>query len=126
MAGDEHGIQNAGNTAATYHVFKYKSKFPMNKERAKQNGGSFMINWNDVAVEKTDKGKRRAFFNKPTSQLEKPEMHTTALNAGIDSHAPNMYQEEKMTLILRVNVTMNIGGPFTRQQQVIWYFFPLA
>jgi len=66
MAGDEHGIQNAGNTAATYHAFKYKSKFPMNKERAKQNGGSFMINWNDVAVEKQIREKEGHFsINQP-------------------------------------------------------------
>ena len=110
MAGDEYGIENTGNTSAIYHVFKYKSKFAMNQERAKQNGGSFMINWKDVVVEKTDKGKRRAFFNKPTSQLEKIEMHTTALNAGLNSHAPHMHREEEILLILRGSVTMNIGG----------------
>lgn len=110
MAGDEHGIDNTGNTTATYHVFKYKSKFPTNKERAKQNGGSFMINWNDVAADKTDKGKRRSFFDRPTSQLEKLEMHTTALNAGLNSHAPHTHKEEEIILMLTGNVTMNIGG----------------
>lgn len=110
MAGDEHGIENAGKVSATYHVFKYKSKFSMNKERGKQNGGSFMINWNNVVVEKTDKGKRRAFFNRPTSQLEKIEMHTTALNAGLNSHAPHTHKEEEILLILTGNVTMNMGG----------------
>ena len=110
MPGDEHGIENVGNTMAAYYIFKYKSKLPMNLERAKQNGGSFMINWKDVAVEKTDKGYRRAFFNKPTSQLEKLEMHTTALDAGFDSHAPHTHREEEIILLLKGNVEMFIAG----------------
>jgi (S)-ureidoglycine aminohydrolase len=110
IPGDEHGIENTGNTQATYYVFKYKSKLPMNLERAKQNGGSFMINWDTVTVAKTDKGKRREFFNKPTSQLVKFEMHTTALNAGFDSHPPHTHKEEEIILLLKGNVQMNIGG----------------
>ena len=78
--------------------------------RAKQNGGSFMINWDTVTVKKTDKGQRREFFNKPTSQLVKFEMHTTALNAGLDSHAPHTHKEEEIILIIKGNVTMHIDG----------------
>jgi (S)-ureidoglycine aminohydrolase len=112
IPGEEHGIENAGNSQATYYVFKYKSNLPMNLERAKQNGGSFMINWDTVKVAKTDKGQRREFFNKPTSQLVKFEMHTTALNAGLDSHAPHTHKEEEVVLILKGNVTMHIGDNF--------------
>ena len=110
IPGEEHGIENTGNTQATYYVFKYKSNLPMNLERARQNGGSFMINWDTVTVKKTDKGQRREFFNKPTSQLVKFEMHTTALNAGFDSHLPHTHKEEEIILILKGNVQMNIGG----------------
>jgi (S)-ureidoglycine aminohydrolase len=112
MPGDEHGFENAGNTAATYYVLKYKSKLPMDLARAKQNGGSFILNWNDLVLNKTEKGGRRDFFNKPTSQLVKFEMHTTALNAGLDSHAPHIHKEEEIILILRGNVTMHIGDQF--------------
>lgn len=112
MAGDEHGIENAGDSMATYYVFKYKGKLPINMERAKQNGGSFMINWNDVVVEKTEKGHRRALFNKPTSQLQKLEMHTTALNAGLDSHPQHTHKEEEIILLLKGNVQMHIGNEF--------------
>lgn len=34
----------------------------MNQEKVKQNGGSFMINWNDVVVGKTGKGKKNGIF----------------------------------------------------------------
>src|SRR6187431_2499972 len=45
MPGDEHGIENAGNTQATYYILKCKGKLPLNLERAKQGGGSFMLDW---------------------------------------------------------------------------------
>ncbi len=110
MPGDEHGIENTGKTQATYYILKYKSKLPMNIERAKQNGGSFMLDWNDLVFKKTEKGGRRDFFNRPTSQLEKFEMHTTALNPGFDSHAPHTHKEEEIVLLLKGNVQMYIAG----------------
>lgn len=112
MPGDEHGFENAGTSPATYYVLKYKSKLPMNKARAAQNGGSFILNWNDLAFTPHEKGGRRNFFNRPTSQLEKFEMHTTALNPGLDSHAQHTHKEEEVILILRGNVTMHIGNQF--------------
>jgi quercetin dioxygenase-like cupin family protein len=124
IPGDEHGIENTGNTQATFYVFKYKSKLPINPDRAKQNGGSFMINWDTVKVAKTDKGKRREFFNKPTSQFVKFEMHTTALNAGFDSHAPHTHKEEEIILILKGNVQMNIGGNLSKARPGDVVFLP--
>lgn len=49
-------------------------------------------------------------------------MHTTALNTGIDRHAPNMYKQEKMILILRVHVTMNIGGNLNKAAEADMVF----
>lgn len=109
MPGDEHGIENAGNTAATYYILKYKGRFP-NHERGKQVGGSFMLDWNDLKTTNTGKGYRRDFFNRATSQLAQFEMHTTALNADSESHAPHTHVQEEIILILRGNVTMHIDG----------------
>lgn len=106
---EEHGIVNVGKTQATYYIFKYKSRLPMDLARAQQNGGSFMINWDTVTVKKTDKGQRREFFNKPTSQMVKIEMHTTALNEGLDSHAPHQHKEEEVILLIKGNVIMHVG-----------------
>jgi (S)-ureidoglycine aminohydrolase len=111
MPGDEHGIENAGNTSATYYVLKYKGKIS-NPERAKQAGGSFMLDWNDLKTTNTGKGYRRDFFNRATSQLAQFEMHTTALDADSVSHAPHTHVQEEIILILRGNVTMHIGDDF--------------
>jgi len=110
MPGDEHGIENAGNTQATYFILKYKGKLQMDFERAKKAGGSFMLDWNELKTSNTGKGYRRDFFNRATSQLAQFEMHTTALNADSVSHAPHTHVQEEIILILRGNVEMFIDG----------------
>lgn len=110
MPGDEHGIENHGNTQATYFILKYKGKMPMNLDRAKQAGGSFMLDWNELKTSETGKGYRRDFFNRATSQLNQFEMHTTVLNTDSVSHAPHTHIQEEIVLILRGNVEMFIDG----------------
>src|SRR5436190_16394056 len=109
IPGDEHGIENAGNTQATYYILKFKGRIP-NHERGKQAGGSFMLDWKELKTNNTSKGFRRDFFNRATSQLAQFEMHTTALNADSVSHAPHTHVQEEIVLILRGNVTMHIDG----------------
>ncbi|HTE26428.1 cupin domain-containing protein [Flavitalea sp.] len=110
MPGEEHSVENADNSPATFYVLEYKSKLPADLDRAKQKGGSFMLDWNEVAFNKTEKGGRKGFFNRSTSQLEKFEMHTTALNPGLESHAPHIHKEEEIILMLRGNVKIHIAG----------------
>ena len=122
MPGDEHGIENAGNTQATYFILKYKGKLPMNLERAKQSGGSFMLDWKELKTRETGKGYRRDFFNKGTSQLKQFEMHTTALNADSVSHAPHTHVQEEIIMILRGNVEMYIDGKLIKGSAGDLYF----
>jgi len=122
MPGDEHGINNSGNTQATYYILKYKGKLPMNIERATQAGGSFMLDWNELKTSKTGKGYRRDFFNRATSQLNQFEMHTTALNADSISHAPHTHVQEEVILVLRGNVEMFIDGKFYKGAAGDLYF----
>jgi (S)-ureidoglycine aminohydrolase len=109
MPGDDHGIENAGNTAATYYILKYQGRIP-DLNRGKQAGSSFMLDWNELKTKNTGKGYRRDFFNRATSQLNQFEMHTTALNADSVSHAPHTHVQEEIILMLRGNVTMHIDG----------------
>jgi len=122
IPGDEHGIENAGNTTATYYILKYKGKLPMDIERARKAGGSFMLDWNDLKTNNTGKGYRRDFFNRATSQLAQFEMHTTALNADSVSHAPHTHLQEEIILILRGNVEMIIDGKLFRGAAGDLYF----
>jgi (S)-ureidoglycine aminohydrolase len=109
MPGDAHGMENAGNTQATWYILKYGGKLPMDTVRAKQAGGSLVLNFNDLKTSNTAKGYRRDYFNRATSQVPQFEMHTTALNAGEVSHAPHTHVQEEVILVLRGNVEMQIG-----------------
>jgi (S)-ureidoglycine aminohydrolase len=122
IPGDEHGIENARNTKATYYILKFKGRLPMNLERAEQSGGSFMLDWNDLKTNNTGKGYRRDFFNRATSQLAQFEMHTTALNADSVSHAPHTHVQEEIILILRGNVEMFIDGKLYKGSTGDLYF----
>jgi len=114
MPGDQHGFENGGNTKTTYYVIKFKAKAPQDVPRAQQAGGSFLIDWNDLKAEKTDKGERRQVFDKATSQFPRFEMHVTALNAGEVSHAPHQHIAEEIILLRKGNVQMQVGNNFYR------------
>jgi (S)-ureidoglycine aminohydrolase len=122
MPGEEHVVDNAGNSEATFFILKYKGKFPMDTERGKQSLGSFMLDWNDLKTTSTGKGYRRDFFNRPTSQLNQFEMHTTALNADSVSHTPHTHVPEEIVLILRGNVEMFIDGKYYKGSAGDLYF----
>jgi (S)-ureidoglycine aminohydrolase len=114
MPADLHGIENAGSTTTTYYILKFKSRLPLNMGQARRDGGSFMLDWNAIVFNKTERGGRRNFFDRATSQLTKFEMHTTMLNAGLSSHAPHTHREEEIVLLLKGNVEMQIGDDFIK------------
>jgi (S)-ureidoglycine aminohydrolase len=112
MPGDEHGIENAGIENATYYIVKMKSLYATNRERATKAGGSFIVNWDTVAVKKTDKGQHRDIFDRPTSQFARFDVHATTLNAGQVSHPPHTHRSEEMIVMIKGNVQMNIDNKF--------------
>ena len=109
MPGDEHGFENTGKTKATYYVIKYKSIAPMDAERGKKAGGSFMIDWNDIAFKAHDKGGIRQYCNLETTMCKKFEMHVTTLNAGLKSHEPHTHRAAEIVLMIKGNTEMEIG-----------------
>ena len=84
IPGEEHGFFNGGDTRTTYYILKFKSKSPLNAERGKSAGGSFMIDWNDMAFVASEKGGRRNTFDRATSMFSRFEMHVTTLNRGLE------------------------------------------
>jgi (S)-ureidoglycine aminohydrolase len=109
MPGDEHGFNNAGESAATYYVIKYKAKLPADAVRGKDAGGSFMIDYKNVAFTPHDKGGVRRFFERPTAMMKRYEMHVTTLNEGLKSHDPHTHVAEEIILMIQGDATMQIG-----------------
>ena len=114
MAGEQHGLENAGDTPVTYYVFRYRSKSPMNIERSKIAGGSFMINWDDVTFQKSEIGGRRQHFDRATSMFERFEMHVSTLNAALTNHKTHTHRAEEFVLIIKGEVEMQIGETFQK------------
>ena len=117
IPGDEHEFFNSGTTRATYYVLKYKSKAPVDMERAKKAGGSFMVDWNNAAFKAHDRGGIRNFFERPTAMLKRFEMHVTTLNAGIKSHEPHTHGAEEIVLLVNGNTEMQIAKSFQKANE---------
>ncbi len=110
MPGDEHGFENRSNAPATYYVLRYTSKEPVNLERGQKAGGSFMIDWNDVAFKPHDKGGIRRIFDRATAMTKRFEMHVTTLNEGLWSHAPHTHRAAEILLMVDKESEESVDG----------------
>lgn len=110
MPGEEHGMENVGDTPATYYILKFKSKAPMNINRSKTAGGSMVLDRTDLEFKAHDKGGRWNYFDRPTASCDDFEMHATRLNAGVNSHPPHTHVQEEIILMLEGNANMHIDG----------------
>ena len=109
LPGDKINIKNTGQTDAQYYEIKYQSIAPADVERGRKAGGSFMLNWNDITFEPTDKGGVRQFFDRPTAMLNRFDIHVTQLNEGFKSHDPHTHKNEEIILMMEGNAEMQIG-----------------
>ena len=112
MSGDEYVIENTGAGAATYYVFEYESKYPVNIERGAEAGGSMIIKWDELEFQPHDKGGIRKYFERPTSMTKRLEIHVTTLNPGIKSHEPHTHRSAEFVLMINGNTEMEIGDQF--------------
>ena len=109
IPGEEHGFVNGGDSRVMYYILKFKSKSPLNAERGKNAGGSFMVDWNDVPIVKSEKGGRRNTFDRATSMFSRFEMHVTILNEGLVSRAPHQHKAEEIIILIKGKAEMQIG-----------------
>jgi (S)-ureidoglycine aminohydrolase len=110
MPDDMKGFKNQGSTNAVFYILRYSAKAGADVARGKSNGGTVILNWDELPFKKTEVGGRRDFFNRPTANCTKHEMHVTTLNEGLPSHAPHEHAEEEIILLLKGNATMNVAG----------------
>ncbi|MGA3284183.1 MAG: cupin domain-containing protein [Verrucomicrobiota bacterium] len=111
MPGDQHSFENAADGETTYYVFRYRSKNPVDLERGKKSGGSFVMDWNDVKFNSRSDGKggMRNFFTRATAMGRRLELHATFLEPRQSSHAPHHHRAEELVVILHANTEMYLG-----------------
>lgn len=112
MPGERYTVQNATKDSSTYYVMKYRSKMPVDMERAKVAGGSLVKDWNKITFKPHDKGGIRNYFNRPTAMSKRLEMHVTTLKEGIKSHDPHTHRAEEIVLVIDNKTEMQIGDKF--------------
>ncbi len=110
MPGDEHGFDNKEDSPATYYVMRYASTEPKDIERGKKAGGSFWVDWNDVAFQPHDKGGIRRMFDRATAMTKRFEMHVTTLNNGLWSHPPHTHRAAEILLMMDNSAQESING----------------
>lgn len=108
MPGDKVIMLSPGAAAQLYEM-DYVSIAPTDAARGQKAGGSFMLDWNNIAFKPHDKGGVRQFFDRQTAMLNRFDIHVTTLNPNNKSHDPHTHKNEEIILMLQGNAEMQIG-----------------
>ena len=109
LPGDRLVMSNTGGAPTTYYLFTYRSKAPMNLERGRQAGGSFMLDYTELSERPTAVGFRRDVLNRPTAMFRRFESHWSSVKAGVRNHATHTHRADEFMMMTKGNVQMLIG-----------------
>ncbi|MBX2840234.1 MAG: cupin domain-containing protein [Flammeovirgaceae bacterium] len=123
LPGDKGTIQSISPEAVFYRV-NYISKKPQDNKRGKKNGGSFVIDFDELEYKEHDRGGVRKYFRKATTMCPYYEMHVTNLNPGIQSHAPHTHNASEFLIMIDGETEMEIGNAVFNAKPGDVYFAP--
>ena len=118
----EQGTLRCASPKATYYTMRYRGKEPMDPARGKKDGGSTVIDFEELPFKEHDKGGLRNYFHRATAMCPYYEMHLTTLNAGIKSHEPHTHRATEIILIVDGHTEMEIGNEVIRATKGDLYF----
>ncbi len=110
LPGDSHGFENKGDSSATYFVMRYESSTPADSARGRRAGGSFWIDYRELAFQGHAKGGIRRFFDRPTVLTSRFEMHVSTLKPGLWSHPPHTHRAAEILLLIDGEAQESIDG----------------
>lgn len=110
--GDDHTFANDASAPATFFVFQYRSRAPVDAARGRKAGGSFLVDWDDVVMRETATGGRRQMFDRATAMFDRFEMHVSTLKEGLTNHAAHTHRAEEFVLVIKGEVEMLIGEAY--------------
>jgi len=97
-------------TPAQYYVFRYTTRQPGDPVRGAAAGGSFLLPWEAVHFEPSDRGGYRQQCRRATCLFDTFEMHVTTLNPDLFNHDIHTHRAEEMVLMIKGDVEMQIDG----------------
>jgi (S)-ureidoglycine aminohydrolase len=109
LPGDRLVLSNIGGAPATYYLFTYRSKAPMNLNRGRQAGGSFMLDYTELTEKPTAVGFRRDVVNRPTAMFRRFESHWSSVKQGVRNHATHTHRADEFMMMTKGNVQLLIG-----------------
>jgi (S)-ureidoglycine aminohydrolase len=109
LPGDRIVASNIGGTPASYYRFTYRSRAPMDLNRGKQAGGSFMVNFDEQSEKPTGSGVQRPMLNRPTAMFKRFESHWSSVNEGLRNHQTHTHRADEFMMMTRGNVAVLIG-----------------
>jgi len=98
-----------GGAPATYYLFTYRSKAPMDLSRGKQAGGSFTVDFAEQGEKTTASGVQRPMLNRPTAMFKRFESHWSSVNEGLRNHQTHTHRADEFMMMTRGNVAVLIG-----------------
>lgn len=109
MPGEKGMIRCKSKGASIYHMI-YRTAEAPKLERAKENGGSYIVDFDELEYKTHDRGGIRNYFRRSTSMCAYYEMHTTNLNPGIKSHEPHVHGAAEIVIMVEGDTEMEIGN----------------
>ena len=110
LPGDRTIVSNVGGTPASYYLFTYRSRAPMDLARGHQAGGSFMVDFSEQTEKPTGSGVRRDVLNRPTAMFKRFESHWSSVNEGLRNHQTHTHRADEFMMMTRGNVALLIGA----------------
>ncbi|MEQ9439557.1 MAG: cupin domain-containing protein [Cyclobacteriaceae bacterium] len=120
----EQGKITCVSPRATYYAMTYRTAQKMDLKRGKREGGSFVIDFNDLEFKEHDRGGIRNYFHRATAMCPYYEMHVSNLNPGIKSHEPHTHAAAELVLMIEGKTEMEIGNEKYHAQKGDVYFLP--
>ena len=120
----EDGTIVSKSPEASYFTMTYVSAEKPNLKRGKKDGGSFIIDYNQVEFRPHDKGGIRNYFHRSTAMCSYYEMHITNLNPGIKSHEPHTHRAAEFIIMIDGTTEMEIGNELFQAKKGEVYFMP--
>jgi (S)-ureidoglycine aminohydrolase len=109
LPGDRLLLTNIGGVPATYYRFTYRSRAPMDMERGRRAGGSFMLDYTELTEKPTAVGFRRDVVNRPTAMFKRFESHWSSVKEGVRNHATHTHRADEFMMMTKGNVQLLIG-----------------
>ena len=121
LPGDE-GSMKSLSASATYYTMRYRARREKDLIRGKADGGSVIIDAEELTYKEHDKGGVRNYFRRATAMCPYYEMHVTKLNPGIKSHEPHTHAATEIILMIDGDTEMEIGNELIRATKGDVYF----